>query len=31
MRGSPDEFATFIATNYKRWLEVAKAAHIQAD
>jgi tripartite-type tricarboxylate transporter receptor subunit TctC len=29
--GSPGDFATFIAGNYEKWLEVAKAAHIQID
>jgi tripartite-type tricarboxylate transporter receptor subunit TctC len=29
--GSPDDFAKFIAANYEKWLEVAKAAHIQID
>jgi len=29
--GTPAEFATFIAANYRKWAEVAKVAHIQID
>ena len=29
--GSPDYFATFIAAQYQKWREVAKAANIRID
>jgi tripartite-type tricarboxylate transporter receptor subunit TctC len=29
--GSPADFATFIATQHRRWVEVAKAAGVKID
>jgi tripartite-type tricarboxylate transporter receptor subunit TctC len=29
--GSPEEFAAFIAAQHRKWLDVAKTAHVKID
>jgi tripartite-type tricarboxylate transporter receptor subunit TctC len=29
--GSPEDFSAFIATQHRKWLQVAKSAHISID